>query len=56
MATEELSNMLTRRNNINDAIDAGETGETTSKIFNPYTEFKEFTRQEIKEREKIFNE
>ncbi|XP_014778637.1 EF-hand domain-containing protein D2 isoform X1 [Octopus bimaculoides] len=55
MATEELSNLLTRRNDINDAIDAGETVDTTSKIFNPYTEFKEFTRQEIKEREKLFN-
>ncbi|GAB1600021.1 EF-hand domain-containing protein D2-like isoform X1 [Argonauta hians] len=54
MATDELANLLTRRINISDAIESGDHVETTNKIFNPYTEFKEFSRKQIKDLEKKF--
>lgn len=54
MATDELATLLTRRINISDALEAGETVQATTKVFNPYTEFKEFSRKEIKDLEKTF--
>eukprot|EP00048_Salpingoeca_helianthica_P022341 m.17743 g.17743 ORF g.17743 m.17743 type:complete len:189 (-) comp7193_c0_seq1:233-799(-) len=51
---DELAAKLARRNQIND----GESVEPSpeKKIFNPYTEFPEFSRKEIKEFEKKFKE
>ncbi|KAJ7990554.1 hypothetical protein DPEC_G00301550 [Dallia pectoralis] len=49
-ATPELTAKLTRRLDIND-------GNATSRhatVFNPYTEFKEFSRKQIKDMEKMF--
>ena len=55
MATDELANKLNRRINISDAIEAGETPPPcANKVFNPYTEFKEFSRKQIKDLEKTF--
>ncbi|XP_072330712.1 EF-hand domain-containing protein D1 isoform X2 [Scyliorhinus torazame] len=49
-ADTELSAKLTRRLGIND----GTTAPKQAKVFNPYTEFKEFTRKQIKDMEKMF--
>nr|XP_006638025.1 PREDICTED: EF-hand domain-containing protein D1 [Lepisosteus oculatus] len=49
-ANSELSAKLTRRLDINE----GNTEPKMSKIFNPYTEFKEFSRKQIKDMEKMF--
>lgn len=55
MATDELANKLNRRINISDAIEAGDTPPPcANKVFNPYTEFKEFSRKQIKDLEKTF--
>ncbi|XP_033104668.1 EF-hand domain-containing protein D2-like [Anneissia japonica] len=51
MATNELAEKLARR----DAINEGqEVPANKSGPWNPYTEFKEFTRKQIKEYEKMF--
>ncbi|XP_055502440.1 EF-hand domain-containing protein D1-like [Leucoraja erinacea] len=49
-ADTELSAKLTRRLGINEGI----TEPKQTKVFNPYTEFKEFTRKQIKDMEKMF--
>ncbi|KAK0146304.1 EF-hand domain-containing protein D1 [Merluccius polli] len=49
-ASSELTAKLTRRLDINDGIAAPRR----SKVFNPYTEFKEFSRKQIKEMEAMF--
>ncbi|KAJ8367931.1 hypothetical protein SKAU_G00079590 [Synaphobranchus kaupii] len=49
-ATSELTAKLTRRLDINE----GNTEPKQAKIFNPYTEFKEFSRKQIKDMEKMF--
>ncbi|KAG7263765.1 hypothetical protein CRUP_008703 [Coryphaenoides rupestris] len=49
-ASSELNAKLTRRLDINDGIAAPKR----SKVFNPYTEFKEFSRKQIKEMEAMF--
>ncbi|XP_038672599.1 EF-hand domain-containing protein D1 isoform X1 [Scyliorhinus canicula] len=49
-ADTELSAKLTRRLGINE----GTTAPKQAKVFNPYTEFKEFTRKQIKDMEKMF--
>ncbi|XP_078064645.1 EF-hand domain-containing protein D1 isoform X2 [Mustelus asterias] len=49
-ADTELSAKLTRRLGINE----GTTEPKQAKVFNPYTEFKEFTRKQIKDMEKMF--
>ncbi|XP_060690242.1 EF-hand domain-containing protein D1 isoform X1 [Hemiscyllium ocellatum] len=46
----ELSVILSRRLDINE----GTKEPKQNKVFNPYTEFKEFTRKQIKEMEKMF--
>jgi len=55
-ADNELSRILNRRNEINDAIDNGETVKPryVKTSVSVYTEFGEFTRKEIKEYEKKF--
>nr|XP_046169219.1 EF-hand domain-containing protein D1-like isoform X1 [Oncorhynchus gorbuscha] len=49
-ATSELTAKLNRRLDIND----GNAAPKQAKVFNPYTEFKEFSRKQIKEMENIF--
>ncbi|MBN3296683.1 EFHD1 protein, partial [Amia calva] len=49
-ASSELSAKLSRRLDINQ----GTAQPKQTKIFNPYTEFKEFTRKQIKDMEKMF--
>ncbi|XP_006003049.1 EF-hand domain-containing protein D2 [Latimeria chalumnae] len=48
----ELSAILTRRRSINE----GGMEPKQTKVFNPYTEFKEFTRKQIKDMEKMFKQ
>lgn len=54
MADQELSAILNRRQQINDGVENGENSNKKFRVFNPYTEFHEFTRKEIKEFEKTF--
>lgn len=49
--TNELANKLARRQALNEDEDAPRR---QLKVFNPYTEFKEFTRKQIKDFEKMF--
>ncbi|XP_061492453.1 EF-hand domain-containing protein D1 isoform X1 [Rhineura floridana] len=49
-ADPELSAKLSRRQDIN----AGAARPRFAQIFNPYTEFKEFTRRQIKDMERLF--
>ncbi|XP_062988470.1 EF-hand domain-containing protein D1 [Elgaria multicarinata webbii] len=49
-ADPELSAKLNRRQDIN----AGAARPRLAQIFNPYTEFKEFTRRQIKDMERLF--
>ena len=55
-ADNELSAILNRRQNLNDALDNGEDVEKNYvKVHkNVYTEFQEFSRKEIKEYEAKF--
>ncbi|XP_023699839.1 EF-hand domain-containing protein D1 [Paramormyrops kingsleyae] len=48
--TTELTEKLSRRLDINE----GNTEPKQVKVFNPYTEFKEFSRKQIKDMEKMF--
>ncbi|KAM7160504.1 EF-hand domain-containing protein D1 isoform 1-T1 [Macrochelys suwanniensis] len=49
-ADSELGAKLSRRQNIND----GTARPRQAKVFNPYTEFKEFSRRQIKDMEQMF--
>ncbi|XP_016128370.1 EF-hand domain-containing protein D1-like [Sinocyclocheilus grahami] len=49
-ASSELTEKLTRRLDIHD----GTAKPNQMKVFNPYTEFKEFSRKQIKDMEKMF--
>ncbi|XP_070561699.1 EF-hand domain-containing protein D2-like [Ptychodera flava] len=51
--TDELAAKLARRTAINEGEDVAQPP-ATSNIFNPYTEFKEFSRKQIKDFEKMF--
>jgi len=53
MADQELSALLNRRQLINEGQENGEVNKPF-RVFNPYTEFHEFTRKEIKDFEKTF--
>jgi len=57
--TDELASKLHRRVEAIDAADEGRELPTTElpslKIFNPFTEFKEFSRKEIQHYQKMFN-
>ena len=53
-ADDELSAILNRRNEINDAIDGGTIVQPRFVKTSVYTEFSEFSRKEIKEYEKKF--
>jgi Ca2+-binding EF-hand superfamily protein len=53
MATDELAAKLERQQNM--SAEGGPSGENVSmKIFNPYTEFPEFSRKEIQHYQKMF--
>lgn len=54
MATNELAKKLERRVNINEGVEEG-TVSPQSTVFNPYTEFKEFSRKQIQDFQKTFN-
>ncbi|XP_077962319.1 EF-hand domain-containing protein D1 [Gasterosteus aculeatus] len=49
-SSAELSAVLTRRQDIND----GNAASRPTRVFNPYTEFKEFSRKQIKDMEAMF--
>ncbi|XP_023693290.2 EF-hand domain-containing protein D2 isoform X1 [Paramormyrops kingsleyae] len=53
-ADSELGAKLLRRGELNEGI--GEHQQPSSKVFNPYTEFKEFSRKQIKDMEKMFKQ
>ncbi|XP_050299073.1 EF-hand domain-containing protein D2 homolog [Anthonomus grandis grandis] len=53
-ATEELSSILVRRQELNDALDNGEEVKIKYKVINIFTEFHEFSRKEIKQFEATF--
>lgn len=58
MATDELAAKLGRRNLLNEAGENGEAPkiQPSMKVFNPYTEFPEFSRKEIQSYEKTFKQ
>lgn len=49
-SSSELSAKLTRRLDINE----GNAAPRPTRVFNPYTEFKEFSRKQIKDMEAMF--
>ncbi|XP_020486001.1 EF-hand domain-containing protein D2 [Labrus bergylta] len=51
-ADSELGKKLQRREELNEG--QGEHMQPSMKVFNPYTEFKEFSRHQIKDMEKMF--
>ncbi|XP_005994053.1 EF-hand domain-containing protein D2 [Latimeria chalumnae] len=53
-ADSELSAKLLRRADLNEGV--GEQQQPSMKVFNPYTEFKEFSRKQIKDMEKMFKQ
>lgn len=53
-ADSELSSILNRRQQINDALENGETVKQNFRSGNIYTEFNEFTRKEIKDYQSTF--
>ena len=59
MACDELASKLQRRNDMIDSPEEGrempEAHQPSMMIFNPYTEFKEFSRKEIQHYQKMFN-
>lgn len=54
-ADMELSSILNRRQQINEALENGEEIKHTFKVVNIYTEFDEFSRKEIKDYQTTFN-
>ncbi|KAL7884915.1 hypothetical protein AOLI_G00076850 [Acnodon oligacanthus] len=53
-ADSELEAKLMRRGELNEGV--GEHQQPSMKVFNPYTEFKEFSRKQIKDMEKMFKQ
>ncbi|XP_049437728.1 EF-hand domain-containing protein D2-like [Epinephelus fuscoguttatus] len=51
-ADAELGALLMRREGLNEGL--GEPCQPSMKVFNPYTEFKEFSRHQIRDMEKLF--
>ncbi|GJQ84764.1 hypothetical protein Trydic_g1816, partial [Trypoxylus dichotomus] len=54
MGDTELSTVLIRRQEINEALDNGQEVKLKYKIVNVYTEFQEFSRKQIKQYETTF--
>ena len=59
MATDELASKLHKRTVVIDTAEEGgecpPAEQPSMKVFNVYTEFKEFTRKEIKHYQSMFN-
>ena len=58
MASDELAAKLARRNDVIDAAEEGNVVESelpSMQVFNPFTEFKEFTRKQIQNYQAMFN-
>lgn len=55
MASSELSDILNRRQKINDALENGESVKQSFKVVNVYTEFHEFSRKQIQGFQSTFN-
>lgn len=53
-ADSELGAKLVRRGELNEGV--GDQHQPSMKVFNPYTEFKEFSRKQIKDMEKLFKQ
>ncbi|XP_045476397.1 EF-hand domain-containing protein D2 homolog [Harmonia axyridis] len=53
-ADSELNSVLMRRQEINNALDNGDSVRVSYRVVNVYTEFHEFTRKEIKQYEAVF--
>ncbi|KAK9883371.1 hypothetical protein WA026_001543 [Henosepilachna vigintioctopunctata] len=53
-ADQELNSVLMRRQEINEALDNGDSVKVTYRVINVYTEFHEFSRKEIKQYEAVF--
>ncbi|GAA6106149.1 EF-hand domain-containing protein D2 [Tachysurus ichikawai] len=53
-ADSELGAKLQRRGELNEGV--GEHQQPSMKVINPYTEFKEFSRKQIKDMEKMFKQ
>ncbi|XP_069466993.1 EF-hand domain-containing protein D2 [Ambystoma mexicanum] len=53
-AGPELSAKLQRRNDLNQGV--GEQQQPSLRVFNPYTEYKEFSRKQIKSMESMFKQ
>ncbi|KAK3576736.1 hypothetical protein CHS0354_005575, partial [Potamilus streckersoni] len=53
MATDELAKKLERREKINEGVEEGTLKST--QVFNPYTEFKEFSRKQVQDFKKTFD-
>lgn len=54
-SADELNSILSRRQQINEALENGQEIKHTFKVINVYTEFHEFSRKEIKEYQSTFN-
>ncbi|XP_048519658.1 EF-hand domain-containing protein D2 homolog [Dendroctonus ponderosae] len=54
MPADELTSILVRRQEMNDALDNGQEVKFKYRVVNIYTEFHEFTRKEIRQYESIF--
>ncbi|KAK1129947.1 hypothetical protein K0M31_019641 [Melipona bicolor] len=54
-ADAELSNLLSRRQRINEELEEGKEVKKQYKFVNVYTEFHELSRREIKQYEETFN-
>lgn len=54
-ADSELNSILNRRQQINDALDNGETVQHVFRPGNIYMEFDEFSRKQIKDYQATFN-
>lgn len=54
-ADAELSNLLNRRQRINNELEEGKEVKKQYKFVNVYTEFHELSRREIKQYEQTFN-
>lgn len=54
-ATEELTGILSRRQEINEKLEEGQEIKPQYRFVNVFTEFHEFSRKEIKQYEVTFN-
>lgn len=54
MSDAELTSVLIRRQELNDALDNGDEIKYKYRVVNVYTEFHEFSRKEIKQYESTF--